>query len=45
MRILIADKLAPEGAAFLRGQPDVEVDIRPGLDDDALAAALGESDG
>ena len=30
-RILIADKLAPEGAAYLQGRPGVEVETRTGL--------------
>jgi len=45
IRILIADKLAPEGAAFLEQQPDVQVTSKTGLEGDALAEALAEHDG
>ncbi len=45
MQVLIADKLAPEGAAFLRAQPDVKVTVRTGLAGDELADALREHDG
>jgi D-3-phosphoglycerate dehydrogenase len=43
--IMIADKLAPEGAALLRAEPDVTVVTRTGLSDEALAGALREADG
>ena len=45
MRILIADKLAPEGAEFLQGQDDVEVSVQTGLAGDALADALRGHEG
>ena len=45
MRILIADKLASEGADYLEGQPDTEVTVRTGLAGDDLAEALREHDG
>ncbi len=45
MRILIADKLAPEGADYLGGQPDTEVTVQTGLVGDDLAEALREHDG
>jgi D-3-phosphoglycerate dehydrogenase len=45
IRILIADDLAPEGAAFLRGAPGVEVTVKPGLAGDALASLMREHDG
>ncbi|HRP62218.1 MAG TPA: phosphoglycerate dehydrogenase [Phycisphaerales bacterium] len=45
MKILIADKLSPEGPEFLRAQPGVEVTIQPGLSPQALAAALREHEG
>ena len=45
MRILIADKLAKEGAAFLRDQDGVEVTTQTGLAGDDLADALREHDG
>ncbi len=44
-RILIADKLAPEGAAFLRSQDGVEVTVETGLTGDDLAEALARHDG
>lgn len=43
-RILIADKLAPEGAELLRSA-GAEVTIKTGLKDDELAAALAAHDG
>ena len=45
MRILIADKLASEGASYLEGQPDTEVTVRTGLAGDDLAEVLREHDG
>lgn len=45
MKILIADKLAPEGSEYLRSQDNVEVTIQPGLAGDQLAAALRTHDG
>lgn len=45
MKILIADKLSPEGPDFLRTQPGVEVAVQPGLPPEELAAALREHDG
>ena len=45
MRILIADKLAPEGAACLASQPGVEVETRTGLTGNDLAGALREAEG
>ena len=45
MRILIADKLAEEGLAILKAEPDVEVDIKIGLKPDELKAILGQYDG
>ncbi|MHC4992061.1 MAG: phosphoglycerate dehydrogenase, partial [Planctomycetota bacterium] len=43
--ILIADKLAPEGASFLQQQPEVSVETRTGLSGAELAAALRDHDG
>lgn len=43
-RILAADKLAEEGLAFLREQPDCELVNKPGLSEDELAAIAGEHD-
>ena len=45
MRILIADKLASEGASYLEGQPDTEVTVRTGLAGDDLSEVLREQDG
>lgn len=39
-RVLVSDSLSDEGLAILRGRPDLDVDYRPGLDEEALAAAL-----
>jgi D-3-phosphoglycerate dehydrogenase len=44
-QILIADKLAPEAASFLAGQPDVEVTTRTGLAGDDLDDALAAHEG
>lgn len=45
IRILIADKLAPEGAAFLESQDEVEVLSQTGLSEDDLVSALAGVDG
>jgi D-3-phosphoglycerate dehydrogenase / 2-oxoglutarate reductase len=45
MKILIADKLAPEGAAYLSSQPGVEVTTKTGLAGADLAEALRQHDG
>ncbi len=45
MRILVADQLAPEGAAWLRAQDDVEVTVKAGLGPDELVAELADHDG
>ncbi|MCH8166001.1 MAG: phosphoglycerate dehydrogenase [Planctomycetes bacterium] len=45
MRILIADKLASEGAEYLGSQHDVQVSVQTGLAGDALADALRTHDG
>jgi D-3-phosphoglycerate dehydrogenase len=45
LKILIADVLAPEGAQYLRSQPDVEVAEQTGLKGAELAAALSDCDG
>lgn len=44
-RILVADKLAEEGIAYLRAQTDAEVDVKPGLSESELAALVGGYDG
>ena len=45
MRILIADKLAEEGAAFLKAQDDVQLTVQTGLAGAELAQALRSHDG
>jgi len=45
MRILVADKLAEEGLAVLRAEPDVELDIKLGLKPEELKAVIGQYDG
>ena len=45
MRILIADKLADEGAAFLQAQDDVQLTVQTGLAGAELAAALRSHEG
>ncbi|HJN71467.1 MAG TPA: hypothetical protein QF528_02630, partial [Phycisphaerales bacterium] len=45
IKILIADKLAPEGAAFLESQAEVEVLSQTGLSEDDLVSALSNVDG
>ena len=45
IRILIADKLAPEGAAFLESQEGVEVLIQTGLSEEDLVSTLADVDG
>ena len=44
-KILAGDKLAEEGLAFVRSQPDAELESRPGLSEDELAAIVGGYDG
>ncbi|TVQ64232.1 MAG: phosphoglycerate dehydrogenase [Phycisphaerales bacterium] len=45
MRILIADKLAPEGLAYLESQEGVDVEVRLGLTPDELPQALRSAEG
>lgn len=44
-RILAADKLAAEGLAWIKSQPDAELVNKPGLSEDELAKIAGEHDG
>lgn len=44
-RILVPDKLAEEGLAYMASQPDVEVVSRPGIKEDELAQIAGDFDG
>ena len=39
-RVLVADKIAPEGVAHLEAQPGLAVEVRTGLDEDGLCAAV-----
>ncbi len=41
-RILVADKISPEGKAFLDGQENIAVDHLTGLDETALCEKIGE---
>ncbi len=45
IRILVADKLAPQVLDQLRSMEGVQVDNRPGLQPDELSRAMSESDG
>jgi len=45
IRVLAADKLAPEGLALLQADEQVEVDVKTGLKEDDLAAIVGQYDG
>jgi D-3-phosphoglycerate dehydrogenase len=45
MNILIADELAPEGAAYLASQAGVQVEVKTGLSGDALAELMRRHDG
>lgn len=45
LKILLADKLSPEGAEFLKRQPGVEVTAKTGLTGDDLCTALASHDG
>ena len=39
-RVLVADTIAPEGLERLRAAPGLEVEVRTGLDEDGLCAAV-----
>jgi len=45
LRILVADKLAPEGLELLKSEHDVQVDVKPGLKPEELAKIVGKYDG
>jgi len=45
VKVLVADKLAEAGLKYLQDKPDVQVDVKVGLDEDALAATVGGYDG
>ncbi|MGH8060065.1 MAG: NAD(P)-dependent oxidoreductase, partial [Candidatus Entotheonellia bacterium] len=44
-RILVCDRIAPQGIDWLQKEPDLDVDVRPGLSADELRAAIGQYDG
>ncbi len=44
MKILISDKLAPEGLAILQAEKDFTVDVRDGMAPDELKQAIGDYD-
>jgi len=44
-RVLISDKLAPEGVAILKGSPGLEVDDRAGVGADELERIIGDYEG
>ena len=43
-RVLISDELSPAAVAIFK-ERGVEVDVKPGLDKEALAAIIGQYDG
>ena len=45
INILVADKLAPAGVEYLRAAENVHVDVKMGLDENELAAIVGDYDG
>src|SRR5690349_15917266 len=44
-KVLVSDKLSDAGIAILKQAPGVQVEYRPGLSEDELAAVIGEFDG
>jgi D-3-phosphoglycerate dehydrogenase len=44
-RVLISDKLAPEGVEILESAEGLEIDLRPGLDPEELLKVVGSYDG
>jgi len=45
MKILIADKIADPGVDLLANDPDLDIEIKPGLDEDALCEAIEDAVG
>jgi D-3-phosphoglycerate dehydrogenase len=43
-RVLISDKLAPEGLAVLKSSPNLQIDDRPGIEPDELVRIIGDYD-
>ena len=44
-RVLLTDSLGPEGLEKLRAQPELEIDVRPGITPDDLRTAIRGCDG
>ena len=44
-KILVSDKLAPEGIEILKKEPNVDVDVKTGLSKDELLGIIGEYEG
>ena len=44
LRVLVADPIDPAGVERLRQEPDLDVEVRPGLDRETLKARIGEFD-
>ncbi|MCA9601762.1 MAG: phosphoglycerate dehydrogenase [Polyangiales bacterium] len=44
-KVLVSDKLSEDGLKVLRSAAEIEVDYRPGLNEQELADAIGEYDG
>ncbi|MFQ6047900.1 MAG: phosphoglycerate dehydrogenase [Phycisphaerae bacterium] len=45
IKVLVADKLAEQGLERLRQRPEVQVDVKTGLGEQALASTVGQYDG
>jgi D-3-phosphoglycerate dehydrogenase / 2-oxoglutarate reductase len=44
MKVLVADKVSDECLEVLRQSKEIEIDLKPGLDEDALAAAVADAE-
>jgi D-3-phosphoglycerate dehydrogenase / 2-oxoglutarate reductase len=44
-KVLVSDKLSDSGLQILRAASGIDVDYKPGLSEDELAAVIGEYDG
>ena len=45
MKVLVSDKLAPEGIEILKKAPGLSVDVKTGMKPEELAGMIGEYDG
>jgi D-3-phosphoglycerate dehydrogenase len=45
VRVLVSDKLSEAGLNVLREAPDVELEYKPGMNEDELCAVVGDFDG